>query len=138
MPTPREVEVACENYWKDLGYDTRRAIVTKWQKVDLFGADVIAKNKNQTVYIQVTKSKPEGISSRRMKLENQKWCPTDGVLIFQFIEEREGRRKTYFFRIQEMYKNRLWFIWDFFIPVPREWFKVKKEDSLEKNNPRRI
>ena len=88
MVSPREVEVAAENYWKSLGYVTRRALRTKWAKVDFFGADVIAKDPMVTVYCQVTKSKTSGnIAARRRKLEKIPWVNSDKVYVFELREQ---------------------------------------------------
>ena len=101
----REAEVATENWLKDQGYVTRRAVRTQWQKVDFFGADVMGKRKEGTVYIQTTTSqRPEQVRVRRRKLEVVPWNPLDRVLLFE-VEERPNvvnrRKKDLFFRVHQ-------------------------------------
>ena len=49
---------------------TRRAVQTKWQKVDFFAADVVGKRPDGThVYIQATAGQYSAVTARRRKLE---------------------------------------------------------------------
>ena len=102
MISPRLAEVAAENWLKSQGYQTRRTVRTQWQMIDFFGADVIGKGKEDTVYIQVTVSQQsKHVMERRRKLEQIPWTETDYVCVFQYVERKSisnPRRKERFFR----------------------------------------
>lgn len=103
MISPRLAEVAAENWLKAQGYQTRRTVRTQWQKVDFFGADVIGKLPEETVYIQVTTAKrSKEIMLRKRKLEKIPWVETDYVYLFQCVERRDvlnPRRLNHYFRV---------------------------------------
>src|SRR2546426_4428638 len=103
---PRSAEVAAEIWLRRQGHVTRRAIRTKWQKVDFFGADVISIAQDGTKhFVQVTTSgRAEHVRERRRKMELIPWHPTDRVLIFQLVEREvplDRRKVERFFRVHE-------------------------------------
>lgn len=102
MISPRLAEVAAENWLKLQGYQTRRTVRTQWQKIDFFGADVIGKGKEDTVYIQVTTAKhSKEILLRKRKMGDVPWLETDRVYVFQCVERKSvsnPRKKELFFR----------------------------------------
>lgn len=134
MTNPREAEVAAENYFKSKGYVTRRALRTKFNKVDFFGSDIIAMNSKEKVFCQVTMMK-KGASVKRKKLEEYAdyWLRTDRVFVFELrtIPNPVNRAvHDHFFRVHEFNKQKGdWTIWDEAIPVPRSWFKVNKPEE---------
>ena len=128
----REAEVAAENYYKSLGYDTRRAIKARFFKVDFFGADVMGRKGAERVYVQVTTGQKSAVTSRRRKLERDDWSPDEQVLLFQLVVTQDPvhkARDVFWFRVHE-YKalrggdRRSWIVMDEAIPVPRELFRV--------------
>lgn len=137
-----DAERACEWYAREiLGcVQTRRAVRTKWQKVDFFGADVMGKCENgSTVYIQATAGQDAAVSTRRRKLEIIPWHYTETVEVvrlIQTIDPANARRKLWFFRVHVYsialggYNNRGWITQSAAIPIPPHWFKKwKGEDS---------
>lgn len=141
MITPREAEVAAENYWIGQGCVTRRALRTKWARVDFFGADVIAKDTDSTVWCQVTTAqRTESVRRRRRRLEEVPWLPSDRVFLFELEMRPNPVRRSridYFFRVhQYVYAarppgepRRQWEIWDEPIPVTRDMLRVGERVS---------
>lgn len=114
---------------------TRRAVQTKWQKVDFFGADVVGKRKNGTyVYAQVTVGKVEAVRVRRRKIEQIPWSKSDSVFLLQLVERADpvnARRKQWFFRIHFLRHKGVWMAVESVIPVENKWFKAWKEEDKE-------
>lgn len=134
--TPREAEVAADNLYQVMfRAKTRRAIRTKWQKIDFFGADVIAKvpgneqvSAGTTYYAQVTMSKDiAGISKRKRKLEQQYWSPYDRPRVLRLIQKKgDNNRNEYFFRVYAFSPTqRTWHLQKEPWCIPKEMFKVK-------------
>lgn len=129
MVTPREAEVAAENYWLGEGFTTRRALRTKFAKVDFFGADVLGKSGWSTIFCQVTKGKNPGSKRRKLEKPEGIWLETDRRLVFELRTLPNPVNRSvhdYYFRVHELLKNDKWIIWPEPIKVPRDWFKVKK------------
>lgn len=110
---------------------TRRALRTKFAKVDFFASDIMGKRADGSmVFIQVTAAVGSGnVTARRRKLEAVPWAQTDSVFLLHFRREPDpaNRRKLkYYFRVHE-YGNAGWLVWDEAVDVPQEWFKPVKE-----------
>lgn len=140
MITPREAEVAAENYWIDQGCRTRRALRTKWARVDFFGADVIGKDASTTVWCQVTTAqRTESVRRRRRRLEEIPWLPSDRVFLFELEMRPNPVRRSridYFFRVhQYAYRGRepvgprSWVVLDEPISVTRDMLRVRPRDA---------
>ncbi len=137
MITPREAEVAAENYWIDQGCLTRRALRTKWARVDFFGADVIGKDATSTVWCQVTTAqRTESVRRRRRRLEEIPWLASDRVFLFELEMRPNPVRRSridYFFRVHEYVdplapddvSTRSWRILDEPIAVTRDMLRVR-------------
>ncbi len=114
---------------------TRRAIKTKWQSVDFFGADVVGKRTDGShVYIQVTAGAYAAVTARRRKLEAEAWHPTDTVLLLQLIQTIDpanAKRKKWFFRVHEYIRaselHRIWHTNEQAVEIPPIWFRARKE-----------
>lgn len=110
---------------------TVRAIRTKWQRQDLFAADVIGKRKNGTMaYAQATAGRDEAVRQRRRKLDVIPWHKSDTVLLLQLTQTPDpanNRRKLWFFRVHRLdVINLIWSVDEQAFPVPKEWFKAYK------------
>jgi len=111
-----------------------KSIQTKWQRVDIFGADVASKDSTGAVtYIQVTAGQDSALNARKHKLEKYPWHSTDRVILAQLKQRNEivnARKKEWFFKIWE-YKlkngQRIWELWSNPILIPREWFSSFKK-----------
>lgn len=115
---------------------TQRAVRTKWQSVDFFGADVSGKRIDGShVYIQATAGQYSAVTARRRKLEKIPWHDTDTVELVQLIQTIDpanARRKLWFFRVhyyRSFLADREWETMDEAVPIPREWFKAYKEQE---------
>jgi hypothetical protein len=108
---------------------TVRAVRTKWQRQDLFAADVMGKQSDGSyVFIQATAGSYSAVSVRRKKLERVPWLVSDIVLVAQLVQTEDpanSRRKLWFFRIHEFVDNQ-WITLDDAIPVPKHWFTAYK------------
>jgi hypothetical protein len=125
--SPREAEVAAENYLKTFCEQTRRTVRSKWHKIDFFGADVIGKTDVLTYYVQVTTAKDP--ASRRRKLEVGPWSAFDRVKLFQVVERNavaNAHRIERFFRVHNYdFLAHKWYIDDKPIPITKDMLKVK-------------
>ncbi len=118
---------------------TRRAIRTRFQKVDLFGADVAGIRQDGTkVWIQSTATKDGSagtnsgnVWARKKKLEAIAWGPTDTVLMVEMCRDKVSRGFRYFFRVQQYDAERLvWVLPEVHtFSIPREWFKAWKPEE---------
>jgi hypothetical protein len=83
----------------NLGYTiTRRAIRTKFQKVDFFGCDIMAMNqKGELLFIQATVGQYSAISLRRTKLKQIPWHESHTALLLVLRKFKEGRKYKYYF-----------------------------------------
>lgn len=106
---------------------TVRAVRTKWQREDLFGSDVVGKNKKHTYYVQVTAGQDSAVTARRRKLEAIPWLPSDVVELLQLRQTEDpanARRKLWFFRVHRYdFRTSQWSTLEQAVPVPRLWFK---------------
>jgi len=116
-------------------HQMRRAIRTKYQAVDFFASDVMAKDRaGKTFYVQVTAGQNEAVRVRRRKLEKFSWNTHDFVYVLQLVEVPNPvniRRKDYFFRVHyydHFHEPCGWIVEGAACPVPREWFKKLQED----------
>ena len=108
---------------------TRRAIRTRFQKVDLFGCDVMGRREDGScVWIQVTAGKSCNVAQRRRKLEAIPWNVFDDVRLLEF--RRDG--SSYGFRVHQLFNNKVWTVRDMLEPVPRSWFKAYRPDEKVK------
>ena len=130
-----DAERATEWYaHKELGcIITRRAIRTKFHKVDFFAADVVGKMADGShVYIQTTAGQHSAVTSRRRKLEKIPWHSSDLVLLLQLIQTEDpanARKKLWFFRVHRLQRyldDFLWLTDEKAIEIPREWFRAYK------------
>lgn len=130
---------------------TRRALRTKFAKVDFWGSDVMGMRKGGTkVFAQVTCGGNTALSVRRKKLEKYPWHPTDTVIVLQMVERQDvaDQRKTaWFFRVHRLeqyfhqYKpvelnqitapEREWSSTQDVIPISPHWFKAMKNETKE-------
>ena len=121
---------------------TRRALRTKFAKVDFFAADVIGKMVDgANVYAQATAGQDECVRLRRRKLEKVPWHTDERVLVLQLVERQSpvnARSKEWFFRVHEYSGafrsndervKRDWMDVCEAIPVPREWFKAWRDEQ---------
>lgn len=140
----REAEVAAEHWLREQMHCVaiRRAVRTKWQRVDFFGADLVGVLcTGAHVYVQVTTGAAQAVSVRRRKLEGFPWHPSDTVLLLNLVvteSPAKGRRKEFWFRAEELITNHqengmrsTWQDWEESIPVPREWFRKAKDEACQ-------
>jgi len=115
---------------------SRKAIRTKWQKVDFFACDVVGKAPSgKHVYVQVTTGQSSAVSVRRRKLEQIPWHPTDAVDLIQLIhtlDPNDARKKRWWFKVHRYEPtangSRRWVTDDELVPVPSSWFKTRSEE----------
>jgi len=127
----RQAEVAAEWYLREILHcvHVRRAVRSKWHKVDFFGADLVGKvDSGAHVYAQVTTGGSSCVSVRRKELAGFPWHESDIVLLLNLVATEspaKGRRKEYWFRFEEFEltgAGRKWQDWESVVPVPPEWF----------------
>lgn len=125
-----KAERAAEHWLRYCGcVAIRRAVRTRFQKIDFFGCDIMGRSKTgATAWVQVTCGESADVAHRRRKLEALPWLKNDNVLILQMKSEQLGRTIAYRFRIHE-YRCGKWDVWEVDEPIPREWFKAWKEKS---------
>ena len=115
---------------------TIKAIRSKWQSQDMFGADIVGKRADGTYfYAQVTAGKHQAVTARRRKLEKIPWHKeVDTVELLQLIQTEDpanARRKLWFFRIHWYDTNdHSWHTKDEAFPIPKEWFKAWKGETI--------
>ena len=115
---------------------TRRALRTKFAKVDFFASDVLAKRVDGShVYIQVTAGQASAVTARRRKLEKIPWHESDTVQLLQLVQTEDpanSRKKLWFFRVHKYEQERgEWWTEMEAVPVPRHWFKAWKGDETD-------
>jgi len=102
----------------------RKAVRTKYQKVDFFGADIMAMDdyRGYKIFCQVTTGGYEAIRQRKRKLEQYIFSEHDDVFIFVMKKEKKGRSFEYWFEIN--YFDMSGDDWYERPPEPikREWF----------------
>ena len=108
---------------------TRRALRTKFAKVDFFGCDVMGFGASGSKYwIQVTAGQMGAVQVRRKKLEKYPWAYSDIVRVLQLVERAKvnnPRQKEWFFR-DWWWEGAKWKELDP-IPIKPEWFKARRE-----------
>lgn len=108
-----------------------RAIRTKFQHQDLWGADVMGRTtQGRCWYAQVTAGGNEAVRVRRRKLEAIPWNQFDHVLLLQLVENPDpanARRKQFYFRVHRYDNAGEWEVDENAWPVPREWFTKLRE-----------
>ncbi len=108
---------------------TRRALRTKFAKVDFFAADAIGLRADGTkCFIQVTAGQAGAVAERRKKLEQYPWHPTDTVEVWQLTSRPSLTRANlmdWFFRVWK-YVDKKWDGGSNVMPVPKAWFKAYK------------
>ena len=110
---------------------TRRALRTKFARVDFFASDIIGKLPNGAcVYAQVTAGGNEALRTRRRKLEAVPWHESEAVLVLQLVSTPDpvnATRKLYWFRVHRYDQSRgEWSLDREAAPVNRDWFKAWK------------
>ncbi len=108
---------------------TRRAIRTRFNKTDFFGADVIGiRQDGSKVFCQATCGGVEAVRQRRRKLEAIPWHRSDTVCILQLVERQavvNARSKQWHFRVHEYdLESRAWSVRPDAIEIERGWFKA--------------
>ena len=80
-----------------------RSVSTKYQRVDLFGLDLLGKTKNgRWVGCQVTTGGYEATRQRKRKLEKIPWFVTDRIYLLKVKKERVGRGVVYVLEAQKL------------------------------------
>jgi hypothetical protein len=113
MPSAREAEVAAEHFAHEQleALRTRRALRTKWDKVDLLGADVQARLcDGSQALLQASKAKTRMADKRRAleRLGGETIVPPQPwerrlVLLFDSLTHPEDARwRVHVFRVQEL------------------------------------
>lgn len=110
---------------------TVRAIQTQFQRQDMFGSDVIGKNKyGLSSYIQVTTGGKSAVQQRKRKMLLYPWQSGDRVYVLQMQKFKEDKRVVYKFEVNELWPNqildRAWMCWADKVPVDKLWFKALK------------
>ena len=111
---------------------TRRALRTKFAKVDFFGCDVIGlARRGVKFWLQVTAGQMGAVQTRRKRLLQYEWGDDDYVMVMQLVERAKvdnPREKEWFFRVWELHRKG---VWDEISPIPikREWFKARRDDA---------
>ena len=109
---------------------THKAIRRAYQSVDIFGCDVVGKQKDGVhVYIQVTTGQMPKVTERKRKLEKIPWHHSDIVLILQLFwlsNPKNKRKKDWYFKVFE-YTLCKWDEWMGGVPVDKNWFKAYEE-----------
>jgi hypothetical protein len=115
---------------------TRRALRTKFAKVDFFACDVIGLCSNGVKWwVQVTAGQTAAVLVRRKKIEEYAWHELDCIAVWQLVERADvanPRRKAWFFRVWRYYPHLASWCEDSPIPVLSSWFKAYREDSEAK------
>ena len=131
---PKNAERAAEHFAvKILGcVKTVRAIQTQFQRQDMFGSDVIGKNKYGTShYVQVTTGGKSAVQQRKKKLEKYPWHYSDHVYVIQMQKSKIGKCIVYEFEVNEFWPNlntpRAWIVWESKRTIDKSWFKALKK-----------
>lgn len=131
---PKNAERAAEHFAvKVLGcVKTVRAIQTQFQRQDMFGSDVIGKNKYGTShYVQVTSGGKSAVQQRKKKMEQYPWHNSDRVYVIQMQKSKHTNKLIYEFEVNELWPNqisgRAWLIWPDKTLIDKSWFKALKK-----------
>ncbi len=110
---------------------TRRALRTKYAKVDFFAADIIGKRADGShIYCQITAGQEQAVRIRRKKLDAYPWHVTDTVYVMQLVERQSvinPRQKDWFFRVYERRQDGTWTSGGVSVGVVKEWFRAYRE-----------
>ena len=110
-------------------HQIRRAIRTKYQKVDFFGCDAMGMDHNGTkIFIQVTTGEYEAVRQRKRKLEKFTWHKYDNINVFQMIKKKSGRTFDYYFIIWDYEVSAGEWFEEQSIAIPKKWFKKLRID----------
>lgn len=118
-----KAEIAALNILKDWGCTHFvKAIKTKFQSVDMFACDIMAKSKGSTFFVQVTTGGYEAVRTRKKKLETIPWLESDVVYVFQLVDTgtRMGRSKVWVFNRLQLCPRLGW--------VEREQIRIDNSD----------
>lgn len=132
-----DAERACE-WWLATEFScvyTIRALVSRYQRQDLFNCDVIGKDSSgEMFFAQVTTGNPDKVRARKRKLEKIPWQVTDLVFVLQMDFNQRGRTKYWYFKIWEYlhnYNNAWKRLEDF--SIDKSWFKPRKNALKSKD-----
>lgn len=107
---------------------TRRALRTKFAKVDFWASDVMGMNiQGEKFFVQATAGQDSAVSQRRTKLSKYSWHFTDRVMVAVLRKKKVGRSNEYYFILHQF--DPIGLGWENSIkqiPVKREWFKAYK------------
>lgn len=133
---PKNAERAAEHFAvKVLGcVKTVRAVQTQFQRQDMFGSDVIGKNKyGVSHYVQVTTGGKSAVQQRKRKMLDYPWHNSDRVYVVQMEKFREKNRVKYAFVVNELWPNqileRAWMTWKDKTAIDKSWFKALKNSK---------
>jgi len=108
---------------------TRRALRTKFAKVDFFASDVMGMKPDGLKYfVQATAGGDSAVSQRRKKLEKYSWDESDTVLVAVLRKEKVGRSYEYFFIIHQLLNADSWAPSVYKVFIPKEWFKMYRAE----------
>ena len=130
-----EAERAGEWYLREVAgcVVTRRALRTKFAKVDFYAADIIGKRADGScVYAQVTAGGAEALRTRRRKLERVPWHPSETVMVLQLTftpDPANKARKLWFFRVHPYAHGAGTWGEVTAAPVRREWFRAWRAEA---------
>jgi len=115
---------------------TRRALRTKFARVDFYAADIIGKLADGAcIYSLVTAGQAEAVRTRRRKLEAIPWHPSERVLLLKLFSEPDSAKanaKLWYFRVHEyLHQDDQWVILDEKSPIKPEWFKAWREPDAK-------
>lgn len=129
-----EAERASEHALVELFHcvSTRRALRTKFAKVDFFACDTIGvEESGKRHWIQVTAGQTAAVLTRRKKIEKHPWHVSDTVAVWQLtfrVSIINSRQKEWFFKVWDFQVQpdgtRAWVVLDSPIEVPKRWFKA--------------
>lgn len=97
---------------------------TRFQRQDIFGADVVGRHSLGVIYAQVTTGGSSAVSARKKKLKTINWFHEfEEVLMLQVLTKKVGRKNVSEFRIWELDPVQGWLEWDELVAIPSEWKK---------------
>jgi hypothetical protein len=138
----RKAELAAVNWcYEENGCVSHvRAVRTQWQRQDLFGADIIARDANgRDTFIQVTTGGHSAISSRKNKIKKHPWAPDARVAIFQLFvlpDPNNLRRNKYYFKQYWFFpESGEWSTDELVIEIKNEWLKTINREEVENELP---
>lgn len=110
---------------------TRRAVQTRFQKVDFFGCDVMGKDgDSRTFWAQVTTGQADAVLQRKKKLLAFPWGISDRVFVLRMLDLPDPAnlgKKLWYFQVHQLALGE-WYQWEEAYPVPTSWFRAHKAD----------